>query len=128
MGHLLGRRVAAPPTVRAGLTEEDATALEAGVVLRTGRWLPRIGGLLAGSRGPAAAVTLGRTIVVHPDAALTARLLRHELEHVRQWTRRPLTFPLHYAWLYLRHGYRGNPYEAQARAAETRSPTNNPDA
>jgi hypothetical protein len=38
--------------------------------------------------------------------------------HIRQWQRRPLTFPLHYAWLHLRHGYADNPYEIEARAAE----------
>jgi hypothetical protein len=88
------------------------------VVLRAGRWIPRVGGWLAGQRHPAAAVTLGRTIVVHPDVELTPGLLRHELVHVRQWAQRPLAFPLHYAWLHVRHGYRANPYEIEARAAE----------
>jgi hypothetical protein len=88
------------------------------VVLRAGRWLPRVGGWLAGQGRAAAAVTLGRTIIVHPDAELSPRLLRHELAHVRQWRQRPLGFPLHYAWLHLRHGYRGNPYEVEARRAE----------
>jgi hypothetical protein len=115
IGRLFGSRISAPPEL--GATVRDV--LERDVVLRRGRWIPRIGGLLAGSRLPAAAVTLGRTIIVHPDAPLTPRLLRHELEHVRQWRRRPLGFPLHYAWLYLRHGYRANPYEVAARAAET---------
>jgi hypothetical protein len=69
-------------------------------------------------RGAAAAVTLGRTIVVHPDAALDPRLLRHELEHVRQWRRYPLTFPLRYVLCHLRYGYHDNPYEREARAAE----------
>jgi hypothetical protein len=88
------------------------------VVVREGRWIPVIGGWLTRSRRPAAAVTLGRTIVVHPAARLSRRLLCHELEHVRQWKERPLTFPLHYAWLHVRHGYRDNPYEVAARAAE----------
>jgi hypothetical protein len=102
---LLGKRVAEP----------DAPA---GVVVRRGRWITALGGLLAGHSRAAAAVTLGRTIVLHPDVPLTPRLLRHELAHVRQWQRRRLTFPLHYAWLHLRHGYRANPYEIEARAAE----------
>jgi hypothetical protein len=106
LGFLLGRRVATPPD------------LPAGVAVRAGRWIPAVGGWLSGHRGPAAAVTLGRTIVVHPGAALSARLLRHEVAHIRQWQRRPLTFPLHYAWLHLRHGYADNPYEIEARAAE----------
>jgi hypothetical protein len=119
IGRLLGRRIRAPAAVKDGLPAGPRRELDEHVVLRTGRWIPRIGGILAGSRYPAAAVTLGGTIVVHPDAALTARLVRHELEHVRQWRRNPLTFPLHYAWLYLRHGYRANPYEVAARQAES---------
>jgi hypothetical protein len=119
IGRLFGRPIPAPVALRqalpAGLREE----LDESVVLRAGRWVPRIGGILAGSRYPAAAVTLGRNVIVHPDARLTARLVRHELEHVRQWQRRPVTFPLHYAWLYLRHGYRANPYEVAARQAES---------
>lgn len=35
----------------------------------------------------AAATTLGRFVLVRPEAAGSARLLRHELVHVRQWRR-----------------------------------------
>jgi hypothetical protein len=107
LGFLLGTRITPPLDVPAG------------VVIRAGSWVPVLGGLLSGHRGAAAAVTLGRTIVVHPGVMLSERLLRHELAHVRQWQRRPFTFPLHYTWLHLRHGYRDNPYEIEARAAET---------
>lgn len=106
IGSLFGRRMIPPADVPPD------------VVVRSGRWIPVLGGWFTGSARAAAAVTLGRTIIVHPAAPLTARLLRHELAHVRQWQRRPLTFPLHYAWLFLRHGYRANPYEIEARAAE----------
>jgi hypothetical protein len=95
--------------------------LPPGVALRRGRLIPAVGGLLSRMGGPAAAVTLGHTIVLHPDARVTARLLRHELAHVRQWADRPLAFPLLYAWNHLRHGYRNNPYEVAARVAETDS-------
>lgn len=110
IGRLLGERIA--PT----------TELPDDVVIRHGRWIPAVGGWLTRSRRPAAAVTLGRTIVVHPGARLSDRLLRHELEHVRQWRERPLTFPLRYAWHHLRHGYADNPYEVAARAAERNEP------
>jgi hypothetical protein len=40
-------------------------------------------------------------------------LITHELVHVWQQQHHPLRMPLSY----LRHGYRGNPYEAEARAA-----------
>lgn len=87
-----------------------------GVEVRSGRIIPGIGGLLARLGGPAAAVALRRTIVVHPDARLTPGLLAHEMEHVRQWSEDPL-FPLRYTLATLRHGYRDNPYEVAARAA-----------
>jgi hypothetical protein len=89
-----------------------------GVVIRAGSWIPRIGGWLSGHDQPATAVTLGSTIIVHPAAPLTRRLLQHELAHVRQWRQRPVTFPLRYIWQHLRHGYRDNPFEVEARAAE----------
>jgi len=105
LGRLLGREV-------------QTTAVPATVTVRVGRLIPAIGGRLSGMARNAAAVTLGRTIIVHPDVQLTERLLRHELAHVRQWQRAPLTFPLRYIWQHLRHGYRDNPYEVEARAAE----------
>jgi hypothetical protein len=92
--------------------------LPRGVSVRTARWLPALGGALSRMGGPAAAVTLGRTIVVHPDVPLTSRLLKHELTHVRQWQAHPFTFPVSYAWNFVRHGYAANPYEVEARAAE----------
>ena len=96
--------------------------LPVGVTIRQGRWIPALGGWLSKMRGPAAAVALRRTIVVHPDVRLSRRLLVHELEHVRQWAEDPL-FPLRYALESLRHGYWNNHYEQQAREAEHASDT-----
>jgi hypothetical protein len=110
LGPLLGRRSVEPLDVPAG------------VMLRRGRWLPVLGGFFTGSRQPAAAVTIGRNIVMHPRARLSPALLRHELEHVRQWRARPLSFPLLYAWNHIRYGYRDNPYEVAARRAEAGMP------
>ncbi len=98
---------------------ETPEPLPPGVSVRRGGWLPALGGLLAGMGAPAAAVTLGRTIVVHPDVPLTPRLLRHELTHVRQWQAQPFSFPVRYTWAFVRHGYEANPYEVEARRAET---------
>ena len=116
LGPLLGTKLRSPADVPPD------------VVVRRGVWIPRLGGWLSGSRYPAGAVTLGRTIIVHPAQQLTARLLRHELAHVEQWRRAPLTFPLRYAWQHLRHGYRANPYEVAARAAEHNETTPQGDA
>lgn len=107
---LLGRRVVLPP-------QFDASLLPPGVVLREGRLLPVLGGFFARMRGPAAAVTLRHTIVVHPDVRLTRRLLTHELEHVRQWDEDVL-FPVRYTVETLRRGYEQNRYERRAREAE----------
>lgn len=93
-----------------------------GVALRHSRWIPALGGWLSGMGRPAAAVTLGRTIVVHPRARLTPRLIRHELAHVEQWTANPVSFPVRYTLAHLRHGYTANPYEREARAAESDPP------
>ena len=94
------------------------------VVVLRGTLIPRLGGWLSGMRTPAAAVTLGNAIVVHPDVPLTARLLRHELAHVKQWRNDPLFFPLRYVLSHMKHGYHDNPYEVEARAAE-QNPTDN---
>lgn len=102
---------------RLGRPAEVTGSLPADVAVIRNQWIPALGGRLAGMRGPAA-VTLGRTIVLHPAVDATPRLIRHELAHVRQWLARPLVFPLHYAWLHVRHGYRDNPYEVEARGAE----------
>ncbi len=103
---LYGRRLVPPLEV-----PEDVAILR-------GRWLPALSGHLAGMGRPAAAVTIGRTIVVHEEAPLTERLLRHELAHVEQWRAARWSFPLRYVWQHLRCGYRDNPYEIAARAAE----------
>jgi len=90
------------------------------VAVRRAAWLPHIAGILSGMGGPAAAVTLGKTIVVHPSVKLSSRLIRHELEHVRQWQELGWTFPMRYVANHFRHGYTNNPFEVDARKAETK--------
>lgn len=97
---------------------ETPTPIPPGVAVRRASWLPAIGGALSRMGRPAAAVTLGRTIVVHPDVPVTPRLLKHELTHVKQWQQNPFTFPARYVWNFVLHGYEANPYEMEARAAE----------
>lgn len=97
---------------------ETNDTLPRGVAVRRAAWLPALGGFLARMGAPAAAVTLGRTIVVHPEVPLTHRLLVHELTHVRQWQANPVAFPLRYVWYSIRNGYHANPYEVEARRAE----------
>jgi hypothetical protein len=104
---VLGERMAPPDDLPEGAVPE-------GVVLRSGRLVPWLGGVLSRLGGPAAAVTLGRTIVINPGVTLTPGLLAHELAHVRQWRQDPL-FPIRYSLATLRHGYHNNPYEVEAR-------------
>lgn len=89
-----------------------------GVELRRSTLVTALGGWLAGMRGPAGGVTLGRVILISPRIEPDARLIRHELEHVRQWEESPVAFPFRYVSAHIRHGYGANPYEAEARAAE----------
>lgn len=103
---------------RLGALVEAPPSFPRDVTLVRNAWIPGLGGRLARMRGPAAAVTLGRVILLHPAARATPQLLRHELEHVRQWQAAPLTFPFRYLWQHLRHGYHDNPYEVDARLAE----------
>lgn len=103
--------------VGAELAPDEAPPLPEGVTVRRGRWIPRLGGLLGRMNGPAAAVTLRRTIVVHPSVRMTQQLLAHEMAHVRQWAEDPL-FPLRYTAESLRRGYVQNRYEREAREAE----------
>ena len=47
-------------------------------------------------------------------------IFRHEMEHVYQVRRNGwLRFHLIYLWELLRHGYKNNPFEVEARATES---------
>lgn len=114
LDRVLGPRVEPPPEIPRDEVPER-------VVFRAGRLVPAIGGLLGWMGRPAAAVTLGRTIVVNPSSRLSRRLLAHEMAHVRQWEEDRL-FPLRYALESLRRGYRNNRYEVEAREAASAVP------
>ena len=88
------------------------------VSVRRASWLPQVAGLLSGMGGPAAAVTLGKTIIVHPSVRLSSRLVKHELEHVKQWQTLGWKFPMQYVANHFRYGYTDNPFEVEARSAE----------
>jgi hypothetical protein len=93
--------------------------LPSGVTVRRNRWIPAIGGVTGNMKGHAAAVTLGGTILVHPDVRIDEGLLVHELVHVRQWRRHRL-FAVKYVAEWVRCGYWQNRYEVEAYAAERR--------
>jgi hypothetical protein len=82
-------------------------------------WLRRLGGRLLPSW---LAITIGRDIFAW--RALEPAELRHELQHVRQWSRYGLGFPLRYVGASLSSlltgsgWYKGNRFEVEARQAE----------
>ena len=64
------------------------------------------------------------TIYVLPGFENDERLLRHERCHLEQIERDGrLLFAIKYSWWTIRHGYWNNPYEVEARKAETKLPT-----
>jgi hypothetical protein len=81
-------------------------------------WLRRIGPLLLPNW---LAITLGRSILAW--RTLSDEELEHELEHVRQWDRFGLRFPVAYVAESVRarraggRWYHDNRFEADARAA-----------
>ena len=116
---LLGRiaDLVVGPEVPAG--ELPGAPLPPGVKVRRNRLVPALGGVTGRMQGPASAVTLGDTILVHPDAAIDAGLLVHELVHVEQW-RADRLFAVKYVAEWVRRGYMGNRYEAEAWVRERR--------
>ena len=84
--------------------------------------LKRVGGRLLPNW---LAITLGRDIFAWRD--LSPAELAHELEHVRQWSRYKVAFPVIYlgasvtAALSGRGWYRGNRFEVAAREAAERA-------
>lgn len=64
-----------------------------------------------------------RVIYVLPGHEHDERLLRHERCHLEQIERDGrLLFLIKYLWRLARYGYRNNPYEVEARAAEVKKP------
>jgi Domain of unknown function (DUF4157) len=90
--------------------------------------------LLVGGPVPrgAAAITIGPVVSVRPSHARSARLIRHELEHVRQWRRLGVVrFLWRYVGAYLGGRIRGYshhvaylriPLEVEAQWAAERDP------
>jgi len=99
--------------------ELPGAPLPPGVTVRRNRWIPAIGGVGGNMKGAAAAVTLGGTILVHPEAGIDEGLLVHELVHVRQW-REDRLFAVKYVAEWVRRGYRQNRYEVEAYERERR--------
>lgn len=77
-------------------------------------------------RGQAAAMVVGSTLYLWGatagDFLADTRWRRHEACHVLQYRRHGICgFLLRYAWETIRHGYEGNAFEVEARAASGRA-------
>lgn len=58
-------------------------------------------------------------IYIKPNHTPSAALIRHEMKHIEQIERDGRwLFSIKYLYWLLRYGYRNNPYEIEARAAE----------
>jgi Domain of unknown function (DUF4157) len=71
----------------------------------------------------AVALVLGKTIhlhnISHQQFLANHRWVKHELKHVEQYQRMGfLPFLWKYLWFTFKYGYRNNPLEREARAAE----------
>jgi hypothetical protein len=104
---ITGRPVELPAALGARYPELAALSL------REGGIPPRIAGWFLAQRS-VAAITLWRTIFLGEGTHADVDLLLHELRHVEQFSERK-SFPLHYIWQSLRHGYHHNRYEVDAR-------------
>jgi hypothetical protein len=73
--------------------------------------------LLVGPAAPGAtAITLGPLVLMRRRGVGNQRLLRHELEHVRQWSEQGVAgFLLRYLGAYARWRVRGYPHRAAYR-------------
>jgi hypothetical protein len=86
------------------------------MIVKTAPWLLRGYMKACGFQGW---TSFWRTVYVLPGYETSARLLRHEACHLEQIEREGRwRFALKYGWYWLRHGYRDNPYEIEARRAE----------
>ena len=104
---VLGAPFELPPALVAAYPDLGrATWRRGGLALRIGGWCL--------GRASVSGITLWRTIALAEGVALDPELLLHELRHVDQFAA-DRAFPLRYLWGTLRHGYRDNPYEADAR-------------
>jgi len=85
-----------------------------GAKWRRGGLPPRVGGWALGQRS-VLGITLGHTVFLGPQAALSPALLLHELAHVHQFERDG-AFPIRYVVESIRRGYHANRYELEANS------------
>jgi hypothetical protein len=75
-------------------------------------------------RSTTCALVIRNTVYLHGmtrhEFIQNPSLLRHEVEHIRQWQREGFwSFLAKYLWYSLRVGYYNNPFEVEARDSES---------
>ncbi len=94
------------------------------VQIKENTLIARIAAFNLGASKKGAAIVFGKTIYLHKvtkdQIMKNIPYLRHEVAHVLQWQREGyVVFLLKYLWYSVRFGYRQNPFEVEARAAQT---------
>lgn len=89
--------------------------------IRENSWVARIAAFKLGTNS--IAIVIGKTIHLHnttkQEFLQNERWLKHELCHIRQFRQHGyIQFIVKYLWESVKHGYRNNKYEIDARAAE----------
>lgn len=92
------------------------------IKIRTNSWLARLAAAKLGVHS--CALTYGRCIYLHnasiQELKQDVAWYRHELAHIKQFQQNGiLLFTLKYLWYSIRYGYSKNPFEIEARQAET---------
>lgn len=94
------------------------------VRIKENAFVARIAAFNLGASAVGAAIVFGKTIYLYKirkdEILKNIPYLRHEVMHVLQYQREGLVrFWLKYLWYSIRFGYRQNPFEIEARNAQT---------
>lgn len=65
--------------------------------------------------GDLTAITIGQTCYVKRGARLSDETVAEEQAHAQQWKKYGWIFPVLYLWELMRHGYKNNKYEIEAK-------------
>ncbi len=91
------------------------------IYIKENSWLAKLGAIKL--KHATCAMVIGNTIHLYKISSTeftnNLSLLRHEVEHVKQWNKIGfLFFPIQYIWFSVKYGYYNNPFEIEARKAE----------
>ncbi|MBP6623663.1 MAG: DUF4157 domain-containing protein [Chitinophagaceae bacterium] len=90
--------------------------------IKENSWLAKLGAIKL--KHANCAMVIGNTIHLYQipksEFIQNLSLFRHEIEHIKQWKRIGfMLFPIQYVWYSFKYGYYNNPFEVEARLAES---------